>query len=215
MENVLADAGYSSGDNYAWLESENIRSYIPPHGTYKGGPEGFTYMEEGNYWKCPEGIHITFRKQRIEKGTLKNFYFSRRSDCKNCPIKDSCIGKSHEKKISVTAYKAEYDRNIDRIKNNKWHKKERMSTVEPVFGTLLNFLGMKKVNTRGLKQANKCMIMASVAYNLKKLLKYQNPNGISMPSCQILPKIGSKMTGFCALFCFLMFRRSIWLHKSL
>ena len=50
--------------------------------------------------------------------------------------------------------------------------KERQSTVEPVIGTLVNYLGMKKVNTKGLKQANKCMLMAAVAYNLKKLMKF-------------------------------------------
>jgi len=47
-----------------------------------------------------------------------------------------------------------------------------MGLVEPVFGTLINFLGMRKVNTRGLKQAGKCMLMAACAFNLKKLLKY-------------------------------------------
>ncbi len=31
---------------------------------------------------------------------------------------------------------------------------------------------MRKVNTRGIKQANKCMLMAACAHNLKKLLKY-------------------------------------------
>ncbi len=31
VENLLADAGYSSGENYAWLENQKIKSYIPPH----------------------------------------------------------------------------------------------------------------------------------------------------------------------------------------
>jgi hypothetical protein len=51
-------------------------------------------------------------------------------------------------------------------------KKLRSSTVEPVLGTLVNFLGMRRVNTRGIEQANKCMLMAAIAYNLKKLLKF-------------------------------------------
>ena len=50
--------------------------------------------------------------------------------------------------------------------------KQRSSTVEPVIGTLVNYLGMKKVNTRGLKQANKCLLLSVTAYNIKKLLKY-------------------------------------------
>ena len=51
-------------------------------------------------------------------------------------------------------------------------KATRQSTVEPVFGTLTQFLGLRKINTIGLAQANKRMHMAAVAYNLKKLLKF-------------------------------------------
>lgn len=107
----MADAGYSSGENYAWLEKRGIESYIPPHGTYKGGPEGFTYHKEGNYWECPQGKHVTFRKQKIEKGTLKDYYFTKRSDCKGCPLKAQCIGKQHEKRISITAYRLTVNEN--------------------------------------------------------------------------------------------------------
>ena len=57
--------------------------------------------------------------------------------------------------------------------------KKRQSTVEPVIGTLVNYLGMKRVNTKGLTQANKCMTMAAVAYNLKKLLKHRINNVIA------------------------------------
>ena len=49
----------------------------------------------------------------------------------------------------------------------------RSSTVEPVLGTLVNYLGMRRVNTRGIKQAAKCILMSAIAYNLKKLLKWE------------------------------------------
>jgi hypothetical protein len=48
----------------------------------------------------------------------------------------------------------------------------RSSTVEPVLGTLINFLNMKRVNTRGIDLANKHVLMASFTYNLKKYLKF-------------------------------------------
>lgn len=46
MENIFADTGYSSEENYAFFEQQNITSYIPPHGTYKGGPNDFIYNKE-------------------------------------------------------------------------------------------------------------------------------------------------------------------------
>ena len=173
--NLIADTGYSSGENYAFLEEQGLVSYIPPHGTYKGGPEGFIYVEDGNYWLCPKNKKVTFRKIQIEKdGNKKNRYLTKRSDCKGCPLKISCIGKSHEKRIDITYYKEEYQRAIERIKNKrgKYMKAKRQSTVEPVFGTLTQFMGMRKINTRGITNANKVMLMAAMAYNLKKYLKF-------------------------------------------
>jgi transposase len=170
-----ADAGYSSGEAYAYLEEKGLRSFIPPHGTYKGGPEGFKYIKEEDYWICPQGKHVTFRKIKVEKGTLKRYYFTRRKDCTGCPLKTKCIGKSYEKRISITAYKEQYDRAIKRVNSSEGRhmKKIRLSTVEPVFGTLINFMGLRKINTIGINQANKVMLMAAISYNLKKYLKYQ------------------------------------------
>lgn len=45
-------------------------------------------------------------------------------------------------------------------------KGKRQRTVEPVFGTLKEFMGLRKVNTIGIGQANKCMHLAAIAYNL-------------------------------------------------
>lgn len=101
--NLPADAGYSSGEVYAKLGKMDIRSFIPPHGTYKGGPEGFVYDKQNDFWICPQGKKVTYRKTKIEKGTLKRYYFTRRKDCSKCPIKVKCIGKSHEKRIGITA----------------------------------------------------------------------------------------------------------------
>ncbi|NCP60994.1 MAG: transposase [Flavobacteriales bacterium] len=51
-------------------------------------------------------------------------------------------------------------------------KAKRQSTVEPVFGTLTQFMGLRKINTIGIRQANKVMHLSTMAYNLKKYLKF-------------------------------------------
>ena len=51
-------------------------------------------------------------------------------------------------------------------------KGKRQSTVEPVFGTLTQFMGLRKISTLGIKQANKVMHVSAMAYNLKKYLKF-------------------------------------------
>ena len=55
-------------------------------------------------------------------------------------------------------------------------KAKRQSTVEPVFGTLTQFMGLRKINTIGIQQANKVMHMAEIVYNLKKYLKFISKN---------------------------------------
>ena len=173
-QNILADAGYSSGENYYFPEQQNLRSYIPKHGTFKGGPEGFLYNKEENYWICPQGRKVVFKKQKLVNDALQNHYYTRRSDCKDCPQKQKCIGKSYEKKITITAYLSEYERNNKRVESKvgKRMKGKRQSTVEPAWGTLTQFLGLRKINTIGIAQANKVLHMAACAYNLKKLLKF-------------------------------------------
>lgn len=46
----------------------------------------------------------------------------------------------------------------------------QQSTVDPVFGTLLQHYGLRRLNPRGLASAHKTMLLTAVAYNLKKLL---------------------------------------------
>ena len=89
-------------------------------------------------------------------------------------MRSTCLQKSQEKRITITYYKEEYDRAIARVtsKRGRYMKSKRQSTVEPVFGTLTQFMGMRKINTIGIQQANKVMLMAGAAYNLKKLLKF-------------------------------------------
>mgnify|MGYP000647470431 FL=1 len=90
-------------------------------------------------------------------------------------MKSTCLGKVNEKQFSVTYYRTEYERNIKRVnsKLGRYMKGKRQSTVEPVFGTLTQFMGLRKINTLGLAQANKVMHLSAIAYNLKKYLKFE------------------------------------------
>jgi transposase len=174
IDTLLADAGYSNGENYKYLEAQNIEGYIPLHGQYEGTREGFTYEPEHDRWRCSQGKYATMRKIRYQKNHPEKHYLTKRSDCKGCPLASKCIGRSQEKRIRITLYKEYYDRALIRSKTRKakYYKTLRQSTVEPVFGTLINHLGMRKINTRGIEGANKNMLMAALAYNLKKYMKH-------------------------------------------
>jgi transposase len=174
VEQIVADTGYSSGQALKTLEEHNITGYIPNFGQYKHEREGFTYHKEGDYYSCPQSKKVEFKKIKSNNGYAMKEYRSSRKDCTHCPLRSTCIGKSFEKSIRDTADKPYYDKMHERMKTSyaRKMKKLRQSTVEPVLGTLINFLSMKRVNTRGIKPANKCMLMAAIAYNLKKVMKF-------------------------------------------
>jgi hypothetical protein len=176
VEEVFADAGYSSGEALKALEDNNITGYIPNFGQYKPSREGFIYDKENDRYVCSKGKYLPFKKiTTTSLGYKMKVYRSSSKDCGKCQLRSVCIGKSDFKKIDDSIDKPYYDRMHKRLQtvNREKIRQLRSSTVEPVLGTLVNFLAMRRVNTRGIKQANKCIIMSAIAYNLKKLLKWE------------------------------------------
>jgi len=176
VEEVYADAGYSSGEALKALEENNITGYIPNFGQYKPTREGFTYDKENDRYVCSEGKYLPFKKLiTTSLGYKMKVYRSSSKDCGKCQLRSVCIGKSDFKKIDDTVDKHLYDKMHARLQTVKREKirQLRSSTVEPVLGTLVNFLAMRRVNTRGIQQAAKCILMSAIAYNLKKLLKWE------------------------------------------
>jgi transposase len=180
VKEILADTGYSSGDAIRALIGHDIEGYIPNSGTFKHSREreGFTYDAENDRYTCEKGVHLPFR--RIESAyskptILKKIYESNISDCKNCPLKKTCANAKGFKKLVDSIDKPLYEYMQQRVESRKGKQMKllRSSTVEPVLGSLINDTGLKQINTKGIKQANKCMLVAATAYNLKKLLKYK------------------------------------------
>lgn len=177
LEQLLADTGYSSGKALKYCKEKDIEAYIPNFGQYKHEREGFIYNQEKDQYECVRANQavLPYRKTITDsKGYTKKIYRSDNSKCKSCTLRSSCIGKSDFKKIEDSIYKPWYDEMHTRLQSSYAKKimKKRGSTVEPVLGTMLNFLNLKRVNTRGIKQANKHVMMAALTYNLKKYMKF-------------------------------------------
>jgi hypothetical protein len=96
-------------------------------------------------------------------------------------------------KLDDSIHKPLYDkmhRKLNKDKNyTRFLTKRRSSTVEPVLGTLINLHNMKRVNARGIAQANKHVLMAALSYNLKNLLKF----------IRKMPKMYAQMPSTCQI----------------
>jgi len=176
VEQVVADSGYSSGEAIKHCEARGLEAYMPNFGKYKPEREGFIYNKEYDRYECQRGNRalVPFKRQQTDaKGNVSRAFRGSSKDCKTCPLKQECIGKSPYKVVTESIDKPYYDTMHQRLQSRyaKWLMKRRGSTVEPVLGTLINFTSMRRVNTRGLASANKHVLMASLTYNLKKFMK--------------------------------------------
>jgi transposase len=177
IEQIVADTGYSSGEALRFCEKNNIDPYIPNTGSYKPTRKGFTYDVENDRYLCNQGNKgiLLFKTIASDKnGHFRKEYRSSSSDCNSCTLKSVCIGESSTKRITETLDKPYYDQMHKKMQTTyaKRLSKIRKSRVEPVLGTLINFLNMKRVSSRGIKQATKHVLMAALCYNLKKYMKY-------------------------------------------
>jgi transposase len=177
VEEVLADTGYSSGESYKYLEANNITAYIPVHGGYKFEKEGFLYNAGEDRYVCIQGVQLLFKG--IQKGknrdTANREYRSIAADCKGCPLKSQCCKKRGYRRVYHSIDKEYYDKAYQLLNTRIGKRKMRLrsATVEPVWGTLLHFRRLKKVYTKGNNLANKQVLMAAAAYNLKKLMGFK------------------------------------------
>ncbi|WP_159451898.1 IS1182 family transposase [Hymenobacter roseosalivarius] len=178
LQDLVADTNYSSGLNYALLERQGITPWIPVFGKYKPAIEGFAYDAAADCFTCPAGKQLPFKGyDKNLDGSLLKLYRASTRDCRLCRLKATCAPKSNKRKITHTAYDPHYRRALHRQQSPQGQRMRllRQSTVEPVFESLLQHYGLRRVNTRGRASAHKTMLLAAMAYNLKKLRKHQPP----------------------------------------
>jgi hypothetical protein len=193
LKQAVTDTGYSSGEALKYCEENGIDAYIPNFGRYKPEREGFNYNKELDQYECQRGnkaiLPLKNAKVKNNNSYVKR-YISSETDCKDCPLREKCCGKKMKrKKLDDSIHKEYYDRMHKKLTGNKEYAthlfRSRSSTVEPVIGTLINYLNMKRVNTRGIELASKYILMAALAYNIKKYLKFINKryafNSIALP----------------------------------
>ncbi len=200
MTDLLADAGYSNGANYHFLEQRKVTGWIPVFGKYKPEIEGFPYNREKDEYNCSMNRPLPFKGFRTNRdGSVLKSYWAAPKDCKACPMKSQCVPKTKSKKITRTIYDEQYLRAYARqhSERGKQMKVLRQSTVEPVFGSLTQFYGLRKIGVLGKAGAHKVMLMAAIAFNLKKYLK----NGGKRPSIGIFKTIMNAFQGCLTIFC--------------
>jgi hypothetical protein len=109
VDAILADAGFSSGENYHVLNHWGIEAFVPIHGGYKEMREGFINDADRDLYICKNEKELPFKHCGKAGGYLKKRYISSKKDCDQCPLRKNCVGNRGIKKIEHTIYMEEYE----------------------------------------------------------------------------------------------------------
>ena len=128
LRDLLADAGYANGSNYALLEKQHVTAWIPVFGQYKPEIDGFAYDLPADKYTCPAGKDLLFRKYdtTADGGWLK-LYRATYCDCQQCPLKATCVPKVKCKQLTRTIFDAPYRR--------AWQRQQSRRGAAPTAGS--------------------------------------------------------------------------------
>ena len=173
---LAADTAYGSAPNLHFLVDEkNIEPHVPvieksqrDDGTFSRSD--FNYDPDRDVYVCPDGKVLRTNGRLRDDGMYA--YYSRVSDCKNCPFKLRCCEKTPERKITRHQYEAARDvaRAVAKTAAYEQTRRDRKK-VEMLFAHLKRILRMGRLRLRGPAGAQFEFTFAAIAQNLRRLAK--------------------------------------------
>lgn len=186
IENITADAGYGSEENYDYLEKEELTAYVKyntfekeqdknyqkKHKTFS--KENLYYNQEEDYYVCPMGqkMHKTHESTKTtQAGYIQQLSHYQAQNCEGCPLRGVC-------------FKAKGNRSIERNHNLERHKekirelltsqtgiqkrKQRSADVEPVFAQMKHNNNFRRFSLKGIQKTELEFGLMALAHNLRK-----------------------------------------------
>jgi transposase len=184
---AAADSGYHNQLHIKECHDEKIATYVPkPDKSRPNREKGrferkdFIYDEDRNVYRCPAGQHLQYRSYRMKDGKKMLRYFAASSICKQCHLKDKCLGeKSPYRQIYRYEHEDIVEANDERMKKDgKTYMKMRAALVEHPFGTLKVWWGWTHFLMRGFKKVRAEMNLFMLSYNFKRVLNIIGMEGL-------------------------------------
>ena len=170
--NVVADAGYSNGEQVAHCETVGIIPYVPVMRTVNNQGDGtlfgrndFRYEPETDTYTCP-GDKRLLRKHTNQKDRY-TMYKASSGDCGTCSLKSRCT-QAPRRGLARHLYEDALNRMHERVTPEAMRL--RRCTVEHPFATIkYRIFGHPRLLMRGLTGARAEIGIATMAYNLKRI----------------------------------------------
>ena len=185
-EEVTADAGYESLENYLYLEANGQMCFIKPSNyeaqkTKKfksqiGRIENMKYDREEDCFICAEGRKLYCRKvsTEVHNGIPVTRAWYRCEGCANCPQREKCCRKQDmnapKEVIMKETFWEKRQRSLENITSERGIRlrMNRSIQVEGAFGLIKNDFGFRRFLTTGKKNVRIELLFLALGFNLKK-----------------------------------------------
>jgi transposase len=177
--NVVADAGYSNGEQAEACEAQGIVPHVPANRSVNSHGDGrlfdrtqFEYDEKADIFRCPANQALTRKQVLSRKKSV--LYAAAAEVCCQCPLKDRCTTSSRR-----FVQRHLHEQALQRMQQRATPQAMRLrrSTVEHPFATLkYHIFGHPRFLLRGLQGAQSEISLATMVYNLKRMLNVLGAN---------------------------------------
>ena len=185
--NITADAGYGSEQNYQWLENKRITAYVKypyfdRHQSRKLSNkkpytiDQFHYDEQKHRYYCPAGkpmkkIGSHVRTNKTRSGIAQTLTCYQAKNCAGCPLRQQCHPKQGDRIIEVNHNLNRLRQKADKrlkTKRGVQKRKQRCWDTEPVFGNIKHNHHFKRFMLRGIDKVLVETGLLALAHNLRK-----------------------------------------------
>lgn len=167
---VLADAGYSNGEQLEHCEQQGIEATVPVNRTVNNQGDyyqksEFTYDRERDQFTCPAGELLTYQTY----SSKNKHHLYARVGCNTCPLQNRCT-KADKRWITRHFHEDALDRSQQRVDKNPGLMRLRSAVVERPFAQLKHNMGIRRFRCWGKSGAESEMGLAVMAYNLNRMI---------------------------------------------
>jgi transposase len=179
---VVADAGYYNGAALKACEEAAITAYVPPpdrgqrlKAQGRFSLDDFRYDAAADLYHCPAGQELRpmHGHKRQASGKMAIRYASRRSVCRDCPLRTRCLAdKGERREIERWANEEVVERHRARMRRDgEDMMRRRKALAEHPFGTLKCRAGYRHFLVRGFDKVRGEWGLMALCYNFSRVLR--------------------------------------------
>lgn len=184
-EEIVADSGYGSEENYEYMFSNGMTPYVKynmfhveQRRGYRNNPfrvSNLFYNPDDDFYVCPMGQKMKFIRQEkryTASGYQQTVSVYRASRCQGCPLRGQCHKSKRDRQIEVNHSLDDYKARARELLTSEQglkHRSKRPIEPEAVFGQIKECGRFRRLRLKGLTGAKIDFGLKALAHNLRKL----------------------------------------------